>query len=273
MKRVINRRPHPTLAPLLGLMPFLLVIVIYVIASSARLADNPDDKLLPSLMTMFDTMLRLATEPSRRTGELILWVDTAASLQRLLTGVGISMLIGLVAGVLTGLIPFAQRTFSPFIRAVSMIPPLAILPILFIALGIGELSKVVLIVFGIAPFIVRDIQQRVEELPVELLIKAQTLGANTWQLVLRVVLPQVMPRLLDATRLAMGSAWLFLIAAEAIAATQGLGYRIFLVRRYLDMDIILPYVIWITLLALVMDLLLRLINRLVFPWYGAESRR
>ena len=63
------------------------------------------------------------------------------------------------------------------------------------------------------------------------------------------VLPQVLPRLLERLRLALGAAWLFLIAAEAIASTEGLGYRIFLVRRYLAMDVILPYVVWITLLA------------------------
>jgi NitT/TauT family transport system permease protein len=166
-----------------------------------------------------------------------------------------------------------RKTLSPLVKVLSMIPPLAVLPILFIALGVDELSKVVLIVFGIAPFITRDVQQRVEELPSELLIKAQTLGASTWQLILRIVLPQVVPRLLDATRLALGSAWLFLIAAEAIAATEGLGYRIFLVRRFLDMDVILPYVAWITLLAFALDLGLRLLNRAMFPWYGAGAAR
>ena len=70
---------------------------------------------------------------------------------------------------------------------------------------------------------------------------------------LRVILPQLLPRLLVSLRLMLGSAWLFLIAAEAIASTDGLGYRIFLVRRYLAMDVILPYVVWITLLAWLMD--------------------
>jgi NitT/TauT family transport system permease protein len=149
-----------------------------------------------------------------------------------------------------------------------MIPPLAVLPILFIVFGLGELSKVVLIVFGVAPFIMRDIALRVTELPKEQIIKAQTLGASTWQLTLRVVLPQMLPRLIDALRLTLGAAWLFLIAAEAIAFTEGLGYRIFLVRRYLAMDIILPYVAWITLLAFFMDYGLRLLSRRLFPWYG-----
>ena len=67
----------------------------------------------------------------------------------------------------------------------------------------------------------------------------------------------------------MGPAWLFLIAAEAIAADSGLGYRIFLVRRYLAMDVILTYVIWITLLAFLIDWLLKTLSRRVFPWAEA----
>jgi len=273
MKRLINQHPGRTLRLSLSMLPFILILLVYMSASAARLAENPDDKLLPSLNTMAETVQQLATEPNRRTGELVLWSDTAASLKRLLTGVGISMLIGLTAGIATGLIPFTGATLSPLIKVLSMIPPLALLPVLFIVFGVGELSKVVLIIFGVAPFITRDVQQRVEELPPELLIKAQTLGASTWQLTLRVVLPQVLPRLFDATRLALGSAWLFLIASEAIAATDGLGYRIFLVRRYLDMEVILPYVAWITLLAYLLDLSLRLLNRVAFPWYGAGAKK
>ena len=80
-----------------------------------------------------------------------------------------------------------------------------------------------------------------------------------------------MPRLIDAVRLSLGSAWLFLIAAEAIASTDGLGYRVFLVRRYLSMDVILPYVAWIALLAFVIDLVLRKLSLWAYPWQESRS--
>ena len=89
-------------------------------------------------------------------------------------------------------------------------------------------------------------------------------------LVTRVILPQMWPRLIDAVRLTLGSAWLYLIAAEAIASTEGLGFRIFLVRRYLAMDVILPYVIWITLLAFTMDWTLKQLRARAFPWADAS---
>ena len=70
-------------------------------------------------------------------------------------------------------------------------------------------------------------------------------------------------------RLQLGPAWLFLIAAEAIASDSGLGYRIFLVRRYLAMDVIIPYVVWITLLAFLIDVGLRVLQRKAFPWFAS----
>jgi NitT/TauT family transport system permease protein len=172
----------------------------------------------------------------------------------------------LTLGLAIGVIPYLRATIAPFVAALSLIPPLAILPILFIVAGLGELAKITLIIIGVAPIIVRDLAMRVGELPNEQIIKAQTLGASTWHLVLRVVLPQLWPRLIDALRLCLGSAWLFLIAAEAIASTEGLGYRIFLVRRYLAMDLILPYVAWITLLAFTMDWLLKTLRSKAFAW-------
>ena len=174
--------------------------------------------------------------------------------------------MGIFFGVAVGVVPYIRASLQPFIAALSMIPPLAMLPILFVVFGLDELSKVVLIVFGVAPVIMRDLALRVAEIPREQIVKAQTLGASTWQIVVRVVLPQMWPRLIDAVRLTLGSAWLFLIAAEAIAATEGLGYRIFLVRRYMAMDVILPYVMWITILAFAMDYALRVLSQRLYPW-------
>ena len=271
MKRLINLTPSRGGRWLLGGLPFALLAILYIVQSNQRLLDNPNDRLLPSFAAMGESFSRLATEVNVRTGDLPLWTDTFASLERLLAGVLISALIGLTVGLLTGGLPLLRAKLSPLITVLSLIPPMAILPILFIAFGTGELAKIALIVIGITPFLIRDLQNQALRLPDEQLIKAQTLGASSWQVLTRVLLPQLTPRLLSATRLALGSAWLFLIAAEAIAAQDGLGYRIFLVRRYLAMDVILPYVAWITLLAFLLDRLLMLISTRAFPWYHAEE--
>ncbi len=249
----------------------MLLAAAYLLASDARLAVNPNDKLLPSLESFAAAIDRLALQPDPRKGTYILWNDTLASLLRLVLGLSVATGIGLVAGIAVGLLPLARAAFAPLVAVLSMVPPLAVLPILFIVFGLGEVAKVTLIVIGVTPFMIRDLSLAVSSLPREQLVKAQTLGASTWQIVTRVVLPQTLPRLVSALRLALGPAWLFLISSEAIAATEGLGYRIFLVRRYLAMDVILPYVAWITLLAFLLDWLLQRLSRRAFDWMPGEQ--
>ncbi|MFA1653652.1 ABC transporter permease [Klebsiella quasipneumoniae] len=265
--RHINRYPQKGMRLTLMLLPFVLLIAAWFMGSAVRLEANPQDKLLPGLSQMAAAIDRMAFTPDKRSGEYLLWADTLISLSRLLTGLAVSSLIGLGIGIAAGVFPMYRAALSPLMTVVSMIPPLAILPVLFIVFGLDELSKVMLIVIGITPMLARDLEQRAREIPAELFIKAQTLGANSWT----VVLPQLLSRLIASLRLLLGSAWLFLISAEAISATAGLGYRIFLVRRYMAMDVIIPYVIWITLLAWLMDLALRQLHKACFPW--AEGGR
>ncbi|MEL6167849.1 MAG: ABC transporter permease [Pseudomonadota bacterium] len=268
--RLINRKPGISMSAILVGLPFVLVLIAYAVGSDIRLSENPSDKLLPAPSTILSTAERLFTEPDRRSEKILLWHDTAASLRRLVLGVGISAALATVLGLMIGLLPHVRSTLAGFVAVLSMVPPLAVLPILFIVFGLGETSKIVLIVVGILPFLIRDLSARVLEIPREMIVKAETLGASTWVIAIRVALPQILPRLIQAVRLSLGPAWLFLIAAEAIASEQGLGYRIFLVRRFLAMDVILTYVIWITLLAFLMDLALRSLSRRLFPWTEAS---
>jgi NitT/TauT family transport system permease protein len=273
MKRLLNLTPTKPTKIFLALLPFIILFFVYVFASDARLAENDKDKLLPSFMQMGEAINNLALEPSKRTGEYLFWQDTASSLKRLLTGIFIAAIIGFIYGLISGSLPFLNAPLSPMMTVISLIPPMAILPVLFIVFGLGELSKVALIIIGVAPFIARDIQQGAQKIPREQIIKAQTLGASTWQVLLRVYVPQLLPNLISAVRLSLCSGWLFLIAAEAIASTDGLGYRIFLVRRYMSMDVILPYVAWITLLAFLLDQLLAYTSRKCFSWNHQEGNK
>lgn len=249
-----------------GAVPFALLVVAYAIGSHFRRQDNPDDKLLPSLRAIGESFWQMATTPDQRSGDLLLWTDTAQSLARLGGGILIAAAISLSLGIMIGYLPRARATLAPFVAAISLIPPITVLPILFIIFGLGELSKVMLIVVGTAPLMTRTLAQAVMDIPREQIVKAETLGASALQMVFRVVLPQIWPKLFTAIRLGLVPAWIFLISAEAIASTGGLGYRIFLVRRYLAMDVILPYVAWITLLAYALDRILHLLSRRLFRW-------
>lgn len=251
---------------LLGLLPILALVLLYLVIAADRNAINPNEKIVPLPSAMVEAMWGLVFERDQLSGRFLFWSDTLASLQRLGLGLLISTLIALVVGLLLGVLPTFRATFGMTVTSVAVIPPIALLPILFIIFGLGETAKVALIVVGIAPFMVRDLAAHIETLPREQIVKAQTLGASTWQLMLRFALPQAMPRLIQALRLSLGPAWVFLISAEAIASDVGLGYRIFLVRRYLAMDVILPYVAWIAILAAVIDWLLVMSSRRLYPW-------
>ena len=99
----------------LAIIPFVLIAIVYVAGSAERRAANPDDKLLPPVSEMADTARSLATEPDRRTGELVLWTDTAASLQRLAIGLGIATAVGLAFGLAIGLVPTVGATLGTLI--------------------------------------------------------------------------------------------------------------------------------------------------------------
>ncbi len=124
--RWINRRPGRVAAFVLMVLPFLVVFLAYSLASEARLAVNPQDKLLPAPSKIVETAGRLLTTPDRRSGEIVFWVDTAASLRRLGLGVAISAVTGLLAGLAIGLLPYVRATLSGFVSVLSMVPPLAI---------------------------------------------------------------------------------------------------------------------------------------------------
>jgi len=273
MRRLLNIRPSPGARLLLGALPLVALILVYVAASAASHAQNPSEKILPTLSAMADQMRIMAFQVDPQTGAIPLWQDTAASLRRL--GLGLSIATGatLILGLVIGVLPLARAGIGPLISAIAVIPPIAVLPILFITFGLGETAKIVLIVVGVTPFMIRDLASHVGAIPEEQIVKAQTLGASTWQVALRVALPQALPRLVESLRLSLGPAWVFLISAEAIASDVGLGYRIFLVRRYLAMDIILPYVAWTALLAVAFDLILFTLSRRTWPWaYPARAR-
>jgi NitT/TauT family transport system permease protein len=265
----IHAEPSSRLRLILGLLPLVVIICAYLTVSYARLQANPREKLTPSVSQMVSAVKTMAFTKDERTDSYLMLSDTVSSVKRLAVGLGSAALVGLFAGINMGMLPGIGATFLPVITFLSIVPPLAILPILFILFGVGELGKVMLIFLGAAFIITRDMYYTTRTIPREQIVKSLTLGASQIEVVYRIVLPQVMPRLLVAVRLSLGAAWLFLIASEAIASTDGLGYRIFLLRRYLAMDVIIPYVLWVTLLGFLMDTGLRFLVSWGYPWYEA----
>ncbi|MFA5934451.1 MAG: ABC transporter permease subunit [Candidatus Paceibacterota bacterium] len=224
---------------------------------------------MPSISQMYHEVVNYVTVPDKRSGKVLFIEDTKASLTRLGLGVSISAVFGYVLGILMGLYPGFRSLFNTIITTLSNINPLMMLVIILVALGIGELSKIFLIVFGIGIPLTRSIEEAVEKIPQELIVKQETLGASQLGIIYRLIMPQMLPRLIDLVRMSLGAAWIFVIAAEAIASTSGLGYRVFLQQRYMNMSLIIPIVIFITIVAFSSDWILKAVLKLRrFKWYS-----
>jgi NitT/TauT family transport system permease protein len=264
----INNQPKRWLAVILVILPFALSLAAYISFSYVRHLENPDDRLVPTISQLADGFKRSAFEKDQD-GDLRLWIDTLASLRRFFISLAI-LFLGVIVGVHMGTMPYLEMLLYRFVLFFDKIPALALLPILFIIFGLGELSKIALIVIGVMPTIILDTYLRAKAIPQEDIISAKSQGASDFEVIYRVVLRCIFPKVLDNIRLNLKSVIQFLIAGEALAATVGLAYRIYLVRRYIAMDIIIPYVIWMSLLFFLMDWLIRLFIKKHYPWLDKE---
>ena len=259
-----DAQPSATARFALSLLLFVLLIAGYLAGSYSRHLDNPHDNVMPTVSQMLDGVKRSAFERDRN-GDLRLWLDTFASACRFGMALGV-IFLAIPLGVGMGMFPYVEALFYRFLVFFDKLPALSVLPILFIIFGLDELSKIALIIIGVFPIVALDAHLRAKIIPQEQLHKAHTLGASEHEIAYRIVLPQIFPKMLETIRLNLKAAMLLLIAGESLAATVGLGYRIFVVRRYMAMDIIIPYVLWMTVLLFLTDWFLQWVIRKRYAW-------
>ncbi len=277
----IDARPGKATAFVLSWFLFAAGIALYFQASHTRHIENPDDKVAPSLTQLAqgitDAVLKPAddeeADPSdaakpwfRRFFSSMLWSDTVASARRFAWAM-LLLVPAVILGLHMGLFPVVGTFFLRFILFFDKIIALSVLPILFIAFGIDELSKVMLIVIGVTPTIILDTFNLTKSVPPEQVVKGFTLGARDFGVAYRIVLKQILPRVINSIRLNLKPIMLFLFAGEMIASQNGLAFRIALLRRNMAMNVIIPYVMWVALLLFLVDLGMRVLNRKLHPWF------
>jgi NitT/TauT family transport system permease protein len=277
----ISARPNRVTCWALSWFLFAAGICLYFYTAQKRHKENPDDRVVPTIAQLGAGIYQAAMNPDadeepsadaagqsavERFRNGMLWKDTVASSRRFLFGLAL-LLPAVLLGLHMGLFPYFGVFFLRFILFFDKIIALSVLPILFIAFGIDELSKVMLIVIGVTPTIILDTFNLTKGVPPEQLVKGFTLGARDFDVAYRVVLKQIWPRVLNSIRLNLKPLMLFLFAGEMIASTDGLAYRIALMRRHMGMNIIIPYVLWVALLLFLVDLTMRLLNKRLHPWF------
>lgn len=223
---------------------------------------------LPTPTTVFTTIGRLLTEGS-------LLRDTGASLYRIVVGFLVSLAVALPVGLSLGLSRKFEAFTEPLVAFIRYIPPSAFIPLAIIWFGIGELEKVAIIFIGVAPYLTLLIADTVSNVRQELIEAALTLGASKWDIVTKVVIPFSLPGIWDAIRVMLGAAWTFVIIAELVGASSGLGHLMIHSQRFLKTDNIFAAIVTIGLLGMVTDYFFKISYKILFPWTerGANAER
>ncbi len=192
--------------------------------------------------------------------------DILISLQRIILGFLLSVIVSVPLGVYVGINKRGQAFFEPVINFIRYIPSSALLPLFILWFGIGELEKVLLIFISVTPYFVVLVYDAVANTKKEYIEAGYTLGANWNTVVFRIIIPQALPSIWDAMRLIISTAWTFVILAEIVAATSGLGYLIITSSRFLQTANVIAAIIIIGLLGLLTDLLFKFTYKKFFPW-------
>jgi NitT/TauT family transport system permease protein len=192
--------------------------------------------------------------------------DIVASLTRVLTGFVLGTAAAIPVGFLMGWYALARQLIEPWIQFFRTIPPLAIIPLAIVLLGIDEAPKILVIFLAAFLSCVISTFQGVVNADKTLINAARVLGAKDGRIFLKVVIPASTPFILVGMRIGLGSAWATLVAAELIAAQQGLGYRMQNAQLYYDLPTIFVGIVTIGVLGLLMDRILLFAEKRLTGW-------
>ncbi|MBD1805688.1 ABC transporter permease [Microcoleus sp. FACHB-SPT15] len=218
-----------------------------------------DPKFLPSPAKVWEAFGRLWS-----TRELL--KDTVASLWRVGVGFLLAALLSIPVGVLMGSFASIRALLEPLFGLVRYMPAPAFIPLLILYLGIGEEPKITLIFIGVFFFNSLMVMDTVKFVPKELIEATYMLGGNRWATLTQVILPHVLPGIIDACRINLAAAWQLVIVSELIAASEGLGRRISVAGRFLRTDEIFVGLIVIGVIGLAFDLLFQYFLRVSCKW-------
>jgi NitT/TauT family transport system permease protein len=240
---------------------FAVLIGAWWLAAWINLAD---DVFLPSPWQVGTTLVDMA-----RAGTL--WEDIQASVIRITVGFLISTAVAVPVGVLIGTHRPSEAAIEPTISFIRYMPAVAFVPLTIVWVGLGEEQKYLMVFIGTFFQQVLMIQDNVRRVPRGFVDIGYTLGMSEPGIIGRIVVPAAAPAMWDTLRITLGWAWTYLVVAELVAASSGLGYRSLVAQRFFQTDVIFVVVLVIGLIGLIMDQTLRIIGHRLFRW--SEARR
>lgn len=196
----------------------------------------------------------------------ILQSDLGISLYRIFLGFGVSTIAALPIGILIGRYRIWEAAIEPLVDFIRYMPVVAFVPLTILWTGTGDVQKVLIIFIGTFFQQVLMVMDNVKAVPRDFISLGRTLQMPDWRILTRIVLPSALPAIWDTMRITLGWAWTWLVLAELVAATSGLGYRIVTAQRYFQTDVIFGYLLILGLLGLVTDQTMKFAGRRVFRY-------
>ncbi|MEO3752714.1 ABC transporter permease [Streptomyces sp. B6B3] len=246
----------------LGTLGFVLIVSAWHIAAALELT-RPG--LLPPPLEVGRVIVDGLTS-----GPLL--SDLLVSCRRVVLGVAIGMVLAIPFGFALGWFPRARVTFNPLVNFFRALPPIALVPLVVIYFGIGEVAREVILVYAAFFATVIIVYEGVGGIEEKYVRAGQTLGTSRLELFTKIVLPLSTPHIFTAARVSLGIGWSSLVAAELVAAQDGLGASIQNASNFLDVPGMYAGIILIGLSALVMDLAIRAGAVRVLRWQDRGSR-
>ena len=267
---MIRRPITRSWAVVLGCLSVLLLLAGYTWVSHRQHQVNPDDTTIPNWSQLYEGVKKF-TQPDRKEERWIV-EDSIATGRRLFFGLGLGVVFGFAIGMMMGCITPIEAFLQPPISLLAKVPQTAALAVYFVFFGTGMEMYVAMIAFGIIPALAVTVHLAIKDLPSEMLDKAYTLGASHFEVATEVVLKQILPKFIDAVRLAIGPAIVFLIAAEMVVGDVGFGYRIRLQFKLTNMNVVYPYLVMLAFFGFALDYGLRFLQTKLCPWYQRDSK-
>ena len=198
-------------------------------------------------------------------------VDIGISIYRIAVSFAAACLVAVPLGILMGSFRRIEAFVNPLVSAWRYLPAPSFVPLLLMWFGTGDGQKIALLFIGVLWFLITLIMDHVKAVRTELIETSMTLGGNRWQILKTVVIPASMPHIVVAMRQMLAVSWTYLVIAEIIAATTGIGAVMMRAKRFLHVDKIMASIIVIGFLGLLFDFLFRLAHRLLFPYLNQRE--
>ncbi|MFO7993432.1 MAG: ABC transporter permease [Marinobacter sp.] len=244
----------------LGTIGWMAFLLLWQVTSQMDLAP---DRLYPGPAAVFSSLKDLFLEQN-------FFSDVVSSVTRIVISFAIAILIAMPIGLLMGSFARVDGLLNPLLGAWRYLPAPAFIPLLLMWLGTGDTQKITLLLMGVVFFLVIMLADVTRQTPKVLIETAKTLGGGRRIILWTVLFRHSLPGYVDTCRQMLAVSWTYLVIAEIVAATDGIGAMMMRAKRFVHVDDIMAGIVTIGVLGLLFDVLFRLVYRKCFPYLGRE---